>query len=102
MVDLTRDVNGHIRARLLDLVPGRSGEAYKEWLRERGDTFRGRVEIATLDPFHGYKNAIRHEHDQLEDARSVLDAFHVVKVRHRCGGRGAAPGAAGHPRTPRP
>jgi hypothetical protein len=36
-----------------------------------------RVEVATLDPFHGYKNAID---DQLEDARSVLDAFHVVKL----------------------
>lgn len=77
MVDLTRDANGHIRARLLDLVPGRSGEAYKQWLRERGDTFRRNVEIATLDPFRGYKNAID---DQLEDARSVLDAFHVVKL----------------------
>lgn len=79
MVDLTRDEHGKVRARLLDLVPGRSGEAYKSWLHERGEAFRARVEIATLDPFHGYKNAID---DQLEDARSVLDAFHVVKVRH--------------------
>jgi transposase len=38
--------------------------------------FRDRVEIATLDPFHGYKNAI----DQLDDAHAVLDAFHVVKL----------------------
>ncbi len=30
-----------------------------------------------MDPFHGYKNAID---DQLEDATSVLDAFHVVKL----------------------
>jgi transposase len=30
-----------------------------------------------LDPFHGYKNA---NDDQLEDARAVLDAFHVVKL----------------------
>ena len=30
-----------------------------------------------MDPFHGYKNAID---DQLADARSVLDAFHVVKL----------------------
>lgn len=82
MVDLSRDTNGHTRARLLDLVPGRSGEAYKGWLRERGDAFRAQVEIATLDPFHGYKNAIRHPHDQLDDVRAVLDAFHVVKVRH--------------------
>ena len=77
MVDLTRDANGHTRARLLDLVPGRSGETYRGWLRERGEAFRAGVEIATLDPFHGYKNAID---DQLEDAVSVLDAFHVVKL----------------------
>ncbi len=77
MVDLTRDANGHTRARLLDLVPGRSGETYRGWLRERGEAFKAGVEIATLDPFHGYKNAID---DQLQDARSVLDAFHVVKL----------------------
>lgn len=77
MVDLSRDANGHTRARLLDLVPGRSGETYRSWLRERGEAFKAGVEIATLDPFHGYKNAID---DQLQDARSVLDAFHVVKL----------------------
>ncbi len=74
MVDLTRDPNGHTRARLLDLVPGRSGETYRGWLRQRGETFKAGVEIATLDPFHGYKNAID---DQLQDARSVLDAFYA-------------------------
>jgi transposase len=77
MVDLSRDANGHTRARLLDLVPGRSGETYRGWLRARGEAFRDRVEIATLDPFHGYKNAID---DQLEDAVAVLDAFHIVKL----------------------
>lgn len=77
MVDLSRDGNGNTRARLLDLVPGRSGGAYRNWLRQRGHAFRTRVEIATLDPFHGYKNAID---DQLDDARAVLDAFHVVKL----------------------
>jgi transposase len=77
MVDLTRDEHGRTRARLLDLVPGRSGQAYKTWLTERGQAFRTGIEIATLDPFRGYKNAVD---DQLEDARSVLDAFHVVKL----------------------
>ncbi len=77
MVDLTRDKDGRVRARLLDLVPGRSGEVYTSWLKDRGDVFRKGVEIATLDPFHGYKNAID---DQLEDAIAVLDAFHVVKL----------------------
>ena len=35
------------------------------------------MKVATLDPFHGYKNAID---DHLDDARAVLDAFHVVKL----------------------
>lgn len=78
MVDLTPDPDsGRPRARLLDLVPGRSGKAYSDWLDERGEEFRDGVEVATLDPFHGYKNAID---DQLEDAVAVLDAFHVVKL----------------------
>ena len=77
MVDLTKDVHGKVRARLLDLVPGRSGTVYADWLTERGETFRTRVKVATLDPFHGYKNAID---DQLQDAVAVLDAFHVVKL----------------------
>ena len=77
MVDLTPDEDGNPRARLLDLVPGRSGKAYSDWLEERGERFRDGIEVATLDPFHGYKNAID---DQLEDAVAVLDAFHVVKL----------------------
>ncbi|WP_453984344.1 ISL3 family transposase [Brevibacterium casei] len=77
MVDLTPDENGKPKARLLDLVPGRSGKAYSDWLAERGEEFTGGVEVAALDPFHGYKNAID---DQLEDATAVLDAFHVVKL----------------------
>ena len=40
MVDLTRDANGHTRARLLDLVPGRSGAAYKDWLTVNRTGFR--------------------------------------------------------------
>ena len=77
MVDLTRDKDGRTRARLLDLVPGRSGTVYKDWLKARGDTFRAHVQVATLDPFRGYKNAID---DQLADATAVLDAFPVVKL----------------------
>ena len=65
------------RTRLLDLVPGRYGKAYADRLTERGEAFRRRVQLATLDPFHGYKNAID---DQLQDATAVLDAFHVVKL----------------------
>ena len=77
MVDLSRDASGRTRARLLDLVPGRSGAAYADWLKARDDAFRAGIGVATLDPFHGYKNAID---DQLDDAVAVLDAFHVVKL----------------------
>jgi len=37
MVDLTPDADGKPKARLLDLVPGRSGKAYSDWLGERGE-----------------------------------------------------------------
>jgi transposase len=77
MVDLSRDAKGRTRARLLDLVPGRSGKAYADWLKERDEAFRSGIAVATLDPFHGYKNALD---DELEDATAVLDAFHVVKL----------------------
>ncbi|WP_194385572.1 ISL3 family transposase [Microbacterium luteum] len=77
MVDLTRDSQGKTRARLLDLVPGRSGKAYSTWLGERGDAFRKQVKVAALDPFAGYKTAID---DKLDDAVAVLDAFHVVML----------------------
>ena len=77
MVNLTRDGKGRVRAKLLDLVPGRSGKAYTDWLSERTEAFRAGVAVATLDPFQGYKSAID---DQLEDAVAVLDAFHVVRL----------------------
>jgi transposase len=77
MVDLSRDQHGRTRARLLDLVPGRTGKAYTDWLTARGEEFRAGVQVATLDPFRGYANAID---DQLTEAAPVLDAFHVVKL----------------------
>ena len=77
MVDLTRDEHGCLHARLLDVVPGRSGTAYATWLSAQPDEFTAGVEQAALDPFRGYANAIR---DQLPDAVAVLDAFHVVRL----------------------
>ena len=100
MVDLTRDQHGHVHARLLDLVPGPlrgtpTGTGSPSEARTSGPG----VKIATLDPFHGYKNAID---DQLEDAIAVLDAFHVVKLASARRRRRPPPGAAGHHRPPRP
>ncbi len=81
MVDLTCDENGQVRARLLDLVPGRSKRAYTGWLTQRGQDFTAGVDVATLDPFQGYKSAID---DELADATAVLDAFHVVALGTKC------------------
>ena len=58
-------------------MPGRSGKAYADWLRSRGNAFTAGIGTATLDPFRGYANAIR---DELDDAIAVLDAFHVVRL----------------------
>ncbi|WP_461175121.1 ISL3 family transposase (plasmid) [Arthrobacter sp. Z1-9] len=77
IVDHTRDENGMVHARLLDLVPGRSGKAYADWLKTRGPEFTAGIKTAALDPFRGYANAIR---DELPEAITVLDAFHVVKL----------------------
>jgi len=54
MVDLTRDADGRLHARLLDVRPGRSGTVYAGWLGEQSKEFL--------------------------DAVAVLDAFHVVKL----------------------
>jgi transposase len=77
MVDLTRDEDGCLHARLLDAVEGRSGTVYADWLKDEGLEVTVTVEHAALDPFRGYANAIR---DELPDAVAVLDAFHVVKL----------------------
>lgn len=80
MVDLTRDPDGCLRARLLDAVQGRSGKVYADWLTDQGVEgvdVKVTIEHAALDPFRGYANAIR---DELPDAVAVLDAFHVVKL----------------------
>jgi transposase len=77
MVDLTRDQRGLLHARLLDVVPGRTGTAYAAWLKAQPKEFTAGITEASLDPFRGYANALR---DELPDTIAVLDAFHVVKL----------------------
>ena len=66
-----------VHARLLDLDSGRSGRAYVGWLKDPGPGFTAVVKTGALDPFRSYANAIR---DELPEAITVLDAFHVVKL----------------------
>ena len=49
----------HPTARLLDLVPGRSGTVHENWLAERGEDFRSGIQIATADPFQGQQERLR-------------------------------------------
>lgn len=63
--------------RLLDVVPGRTGNAYPTWILEREQQWRDRITLAALDPFRGYATALA---TTLPDAVRVLDAFHVVKL----------------------
>jgi transposase len=64
-------------ARLLEVVQGRSGGVYGDWLAERPEAWREQIRVATLDPFRGYLNALR---AHLPDAAHVLDAFHVTAL----------------------
>jgi transposase len=77
IVDLTPVVTGTGRARLLDLVAGRSSAALTSWLAARDKAFRDRVEVVAMDGFGGYKNAAT---SALPDAVTVMDPFHVVAL----------------------
>jgi len=77
IIDLTPVLEGTGRARLLDLVAGRSAAALSNWLSERSQTFRDQVQVVAMDGFGGYKTAAS---DQLPEATAVMDPFHVVAL----------------------
>lgn len=77
IVALTPVLDGTGRARLLDLVPGRSAAAFKDWLAQQSLAFRAQVEVVAMDGFSGYKSAAA---DQLPEATPVMDPFHVVAL----------------------
>lgn len=64
-------------ARLLDVVPGRSGASYADWLAQRDPGWRQEIRLAALDPFRGYLTALR---THLPAAVHVLGAFHVTQL----------------------
>jgi transposase len=77
IIDLTRIRDGTGPARLLDMVEGRSKQAFKTWLAERPDAWRNQVEVVAMDGFTGFKTATAEE---LPDAVAVMDPFHVVRL----------------------
>jgi transposase len=54
IIDLTPVLDGTGRARLLDLVPGRSAAALKTWLSAQAAAFRDQVDVVAMDGFGGY------------------------------------------------
>jgi transposase len=77
IIDLTGIRDGTGPARLLDMVEGRSKQAFKTWLTERPQAWRDGVEVVAMDGFTGFKTATVEE---LPDAVAVMDPFHVVRL----------------------
>jgi transposase len=77
IIDLTPIGEGTGPTRLLDMVEGRSKQAFKTWLAERPDAWRDAVEVVAMDGFTGFKTATAEE---LPDATAVMDPFHVVRL----------------------
>jgi transposase len=77
IIDLTPIRDGTGPARLLDMVEGRSKQAFKTWLAARPQAWRDAVEVVAMDGFTGFKTATTEE---LPDATAVMDPFHAVRL----------------------
>lgn len=77
IIDLTGIRDGTGPARLLDMVQGRSKQAFKTWLADRPQAWRDAVDVVAMDGFTGFKTATAEE---LPDAVAVMDPFHVVRL----------------------
>ena len=77
IIDLTPVRDGTGPARLLDMVEGRSKQAFKSWLDAQQPSFRDGVEVVAMDGFTGFKTAAA---EIVPDAVAVMDPFHVVAL----------------------
>lgn len=77
IIDLTPVRQGTGPARLLDMVAGRSKQAFKQWLAARPEAWRQALEVVAMDGFTGFKTATTEE---LPHAVAVMDPFHVVRL----------------------
>lgn len=64
------------RGRLLDVVRGRSGEVVREWVGSQPIWWADQIEVAAIDAFRGYANAI----NDVLDATLVIDHFHAIRL----------------------
>jgi transposase len=77
IIDLTPIRDGTGPARLLDMVDGRSKQAFKQWLADRPPSWRQGLQVVAMDGFTGFKTATTEE---LPAATAVMDPFHVVRL----------------------
>ena len=77
IIDLTPIRDGTGPSRLLDMVQGRSKQAFKTWLADRPQAWRDAVQVVAMDGFTGFKTATTEE---LPEAVAVMDPFHVVRL----------------------
>ncbi len=99
IIDLTGIRDGTGPARLLDMVEGRSKQAFKTWLADRPQTWRDAVEVVAMDGFTGFKTATTEE---LPDAVAVMDPFHVVRLAGDALDQCRRRVQQSHPRAPGP
>ena len=64
------------RSQLLDIVPHRTADAPKAWLRARGEDWLGNVSAGTLDLSSTYRSVFA---AVLPHAELVADPFHVIR-----------------------
>src|SRR3954454_3612307 len=77
IIDLTPIRDGSGPSRLLDMVEGRSKQAFKTWLARRPEAWRQDLDVVAMDGFTGFKTATTEE---LPEATAVMDPFHVVRL----------------------
>ncbi|SJN16926.1 Mobile element protein [Luteococcus japonicus LSP_Lj1] len=77
IIDLTPIRQNTGPARLLDMVEGRSKQAFKTWLADRDQAWRDQVQVVAMDGFTGFKTAATEE---LPEAVTVMDPFHVIRL----------------------
>ena len=77
IIDLAPVRDGTGSARLLDMIPGRSKQAFKAWLAAQPAAFRDRLEVIAMDGFAAFMTATTEE---LPDAVAVMDPFHVARL----------------------
>jgi transposase len=77
IIDLTPVRTKTGPSRLLDMVEGRSKQVFKQWLADRPQAWKDRIDVVAMDGFTGYKTAASEE---LPEAVPVMDPFHVVRL----------------------